>query len=374
MKKLHIKFIVIIIAFILTCIIYNCCIYKINEYFSNMINKKWIIRDNCMYIIPETLKTILNEIVKFKKTIYIPCTYENINLEYDTFEVDKNGIYFLIDEINLMIAKEYLYKYVREEYGIDKTLTLLPKSWIIFDEKDKFIEEYDPKKIYIIKKNIQRQNGIIISRDLTEIRNLIENQPTNNYKYIVIQELLQDPYLIDGRKINLRVYVLVTKIGDVSHIYVYGDGFMYYTAEKFKYNSDDPKVNITTGYIDRQVYAVNPLTHEDFKEYLTKKHGINKSKLVFDNINNTVKDVFSAFLHRIGNSPKLLNNLKFQLFGVDVAIDDKFGAKIMEINKGPDLGAKDKRDSLLKHNLVRNIFDIVGLADMNIENKFIKLL
>ena len=30
----------------------------------------------------------------------------------------------------------------------------------------------------------------------------------------------------------------------------------------------------------------------------------------------------------------------------------------MEINKGPDLGAKDERDSELKHNLVRNVFDI----------------
>ncbi len=46
----------------------------------------------------------------------------------------------------------------------------------------------------------------------------------------------------------------------------------------------------------------------------------------------------------------------------------------MEINKGPDLGAKDKRDSELKHNLVRDIFKTVGLIDNDDNNGFIKLI
>ena len=34
---------------------------------------------------------------------------------------------------------------------------------------------------------------------------------------------------------------------------------------------EDP--NITTGYIDRKVYSVNPLTHDDFREYyLERQH------------------------------------------------------------------------------------------------------
>jgi len=46
----------------------------------------------------------------------------------------------------------------------------------------------------------------------------------------------------------------------------------------------------------------------------------------------------------------------------------------MEINKGPDLGAKDKRDSELKHNLVRDIFKTVGLINNDDENKFVQLV
>ena len=78
-------------------------------------------------------------------------------------------------------------------------------------------------------------------------------------------------------------------------------------------------------------------------------------------------------MSHIGNSPKLYNNLKFQLYGVDVSINNKFNAQIMEINKGPDLGAKDKRDSELKHNLVEDILNIIGIIKKN-NNDFIKVL
>ena len=45
---------------------------------------------------------------------------------------------------------------------------------------------------------------------MNDIKNK-ENDEKNDYPYVVVQELLQDPYTISGRKINLRVYVLVVK-------------------------------------------------------------------------------------------------------------------------------------------------------------------
>jgi hypothetical protein len=335
---------------------------------------KYSVRTDCIYLISETLTTVLNEIKNYKKNIYIPCTYDDIEMEYDKFPKDNNGIYFLIDGINIMIAKEYLYKIILDKYGLDKTLKLMPQSWIMSTDKDKFLNEFNKDKIYIIKKNIQRQNGLTITNDLNQIIKEFDNKTEKNYPNIIIQELLQDPYLIDGRKINLRVYVLVIREGDISKLYIYNDGFIYYTAEKFKYNSTDPKINITTGYIDREVYRINPLTHTDFRQYLTKKHNQETSDLVFTNIQNLIKDVFGVFLPMTGNIDKLNKNLKFQIFGADVAIDDNFGAKIMEINKGPDLGAKDEKDSLLKHNMVRNMFNLVEIGNFDVENKFIQLI
>lgn len=160
---------------------------------------------------------------------------------------------------------------------------------------------------------------------------------------------------------------------------------MYYTADFFEKGSTSIKKNITTGYIDRKVYEENPLTHSDFKKYLDSnrilsnyeqkvKYDDNKlSSVVFNNIYNLITDIFSVYFDKVGINKKLYNNKKFQLFGCDIAIDETLNAKIMEINKGPDLGAKDKRDSELKHNLVRDIFKTVGLIDNDDTNGFIKL-
>ena len=47
----------------------------------------------------------------------------------------------------------------------------------------------------------------------------------------------------------------------------------------------------------------------------------------------------------------------FQLFA-DIAPSDKLDAHFMEINKGPDIG-KDERDSKLKYNMLKGIFELV---------------
>ena len=115
-------------------------------------NNNWHIRTNCKYLMPETLQNVLNEIDKFYKTLYMPCTYQNIDEEYENFEIDKNGIYFLIDGVNILIAKQHLYKVILMEYGLIKTEKMFPKTWIIDEDKKKFIKEFDKDKIYIVKK------------------------------------------------------------------------------------------------------------------------------------------------------------------------------------------------------------------------------
>jgi hypothetical protein len=387
-KIFYIIILLLTITIILLFYVYNKLEKYINTGSTN--NKfKYIIRSDCNYLQSETLMDVLSEIkYNFNYNLYIPCLYEDNKAEYDKFENDENGVYFIIDNSDAMVGKEYLFQHVLKKYGKEKTLTLMPNSWVLIDDKDydRFLNEFDSNNIYIMKKNIQRQNGIKISNNISDIIQSKKKDADENYPYVIIQELLQNPYTISGRKINLRVYVLVVRNKDKSNLYVYSDGFMYYTAELFKKNSLDNKVNITTGYIDRKVYEENPLTHSDLKTYLDSDReytpieqqliGSNKniSEYVFNNIYNLITDIFSVFFDKIGNGKKLYNNIKFQLFGCDVAIDENLQANIMEINKGPDLGAKDKRDSELKHNLVKDIFKSVGLINNDDGNKFIQLV
>ena len=207
-----------------------------------------------------------------KACLIVPCSYETT--EKELLELSKNKItsnefgdgvrIFMLNNTDHMVSKLALWKYLKGKYGAESASTMIPYTWDLTDLNDieRFKSVYDKNKLYITKNNHQRQEGIQIHSSLDSVLD-------NKNKYLLVQELLQDPYLISGRKINLRVYVLVIKDNHANiKLNVYKDGFMYYTPELFEPQSPSFKKNITTGYIDRKVYEENPLTHGDFKKWL----------------------------------------------------------------------------------------------------------
>jgi hypothetical protein len=372
---------VIFIICIILMIISNLFINKRKQNFEQMINIPYTPtiwnRNKCNFIMNKTLESEFN-INNIKKNnngwnLYLPCSYNNSEKEIENMPIINGAKYFIIDNCKFLVAKEKLWKELVNYYGFEKTCMMMPKSYDLrsIDEKKRFINEYNINKIYIMKKNIQQQKGLKITKNKFDI--------INGYKenYILAQELLQNPYLINGRKINLRCYILVVCHKGEINVYVHKDGFMYYTKEKFIKNSLNMDVNITTGYIDREIYKVNPLTHDDFRNYLDnnnnlskkeniiKNNGLKISEVCFNNIYSLIKNIFIAFIGKICVNKKFINNITFQLFGADIAIDDGLNPMIMEINKGPDMNAKDIRDSNLKHGVVQDILRIVGSVDNN---------
>lgn len=374
------EYVIIFIIAILILIIY----YSFNTQTENLINieyepAKWG-RNTCDYVMNETLVDELksNDIEKSELwSLYFPCAYDEIEKEVKQMPIVDGGKYFILENCDVMVAKEWLWKFVVIYYGFEKAKTLLPTSYVLYDDIDKtrFENEYDPKKMYIMKKNIQRQEGLKITNSKEEILGGYKND------YVLVQELLQDPYLIAGRKTNMRFYVLVVCKGNNTDVYVHKEGFMYYTKVPFVKNSSEEAPNITTGYIDRQVYVDNPLTHGDLRKYLDdpkregllqieseiRKQGLMVSDVYFGRIYDLIRDVFMAFVGRMSqgaDGKKKFNdsNITFQLFGVDIGVNDNLSPMMMEINKGPDLGAKDDRDSKLKHKVVRDMLKIVGVA------------
>lgn len=344
-------------------------------------NNSWN-RNTCSFSLNKTLKEELDKYNINKDVdnwnLYFPCSYDNPNKEINLMPIKENAKYYIIDNIDYIVAKEKLWENLVNHHGINKAKTIMPMSYILNSDDDikKFNEDYDPNKIYIMKKNLQRQEGLKITNNKMEIL----NGKYNNFK--LVQELLQNPYTINKRKINLRCYVLVVCNNNKFNVYNYNDGFMYYTPKFFEKGNLDRDVNITTGYIDRKVYQENPLTHNDFKKYLDndkrvlsnienniKQRNLKISNICFDKINDLIKDVFICFVGIICKSQKFkYKNTLFELFGVDIAVDEDLNPMIMEINKGPDMTAKDERDSQVKHNVIRDILRLVKSIDENNEN------
>lgn len=373
-----IKIIILLITFIV-CIF----LYKYNNTKETMINLPKISaswdRNKCNFHMQETLENVLkeNNIQQDKNAeFFIPCLYDDIDKEIDQMPLNKKR-YFIIDNADEMVAKQNLWKNVLAYHGLEKTKTLLPMTHVL-DAKGKkaFEKDFDENKVYILKNNNQRQEGLKISNSLTEI--------LNNKDYVLVQELLQNPLLIDKRKTNMRFYVLVVCNKKNLDVYVYEDGFMYYTKENFKKNSLEFGPNITTGYIDRQVYIDNPLTHTDFKNYLDlilhdntsiniRRQNKSVSDVCFQRIHQLLKDVFSSFIGKICNG-KLQDKNSFQLFGVDVAVDSDLNSTIMEINKGPDMGVKDDRDGVIKKKCLTDLLKLIGVLKNTGDNGFINIL
>lgn len=377
--------IIILISIMALYILYKCFTKTENLIQQPIIG--WS-RNQCPYIIGETYENIFKKygIKQNEKNynLYLPCNYDNPNKEIGNMPVVKGAKYFIINNCDHAVAKDWLWRNVVDCYGMEKAKTMLPYSYILDSNEDmqRFNKEYDSNKLYIMKKNIQRQQGLKITNDRNEILN------GSNEKYVIVQELLDDPYIISGLKTNMRFYVLVICQDNKINVYVYNDGFMYYTKVPFVKGSTETDPNITSGYIDRRVYDVNPLTHDDLRKYLDKNRNLSNSeqnmkktgqqisKIYFERIYNLIKNVFVAFAKHFCEPNKLSNNTTFQLFGVDIAVDDQLKPMMIEINKGPNITSHDKRDSELKHNMVEDIFRSVEIITNKIDrqNGFIKLI
>ena len=268
-----------------------------------------------------------------------------------------------INGTDLIVSKSIL-AYILVSHYKSNAFDIIPTTYIpsMFTSKSELIQKLDNRTLYILKKNIQRQEGIVIST-----RNDLNKLNLNDF--VVIQELLQDPFIHNKRKINIRIYLLVIVKKNRVSIYIYNNGFMYYTPKYFKPMSTDIAENITTGYIDRQVYVENPLTLHDFYKVLS----INDANKLQTNIKLTIQKCMMAYIETIKTKNKNIPGTKFSIFGCDIAPSSDLNVKIMEINKGPDLSYKDKRDGDLKYNLVLESLMMVNMIKSKRESNFIKL-
>jgi len=387
----------IILVIIIICIIFFIYTYKQQHQVEHMVDipnidrpVKWKRNDECKYEMTKTFTDVLknNSLDETSDdedyTIYFPCTYNKITDEINAVKPKKSDQrIFIVNNADELTSKSSIWQNLVQKYGRENAMKIMPTTYVLYDLNDVKLlkKEYDQNKIYILKKNIQRQLGLKITKNLDDMLKASDDD------FVVAQELLQDPYTIDGRKINMRFYLLlVCKNNEVS-AYVHKEGFMYYTKEKFVKNSIEEDPNITTGYIDRKVYEINPLTLGDFEKYLDSynrdhtyverdylEQNVQLSSLVFNRIYDLLRKVVLSVSHTVCVDSHLKHNITFQLFGADIALNDKLEPQIMEVNKGPDLGAKDTRDSDIKHGVVTDVFKVLKVIPDGSTSKFVKII
>ena len=72
--------------------------------------------------------------------------------------------------------------------------------------------------------------------------------------------------------------------------------------------------------------------------------------------------VLSNDFYQSGNMQNQ-NITTFQLFGVDIIMDKDLNPYLLEVNKGPDMSARDDKDKVMKTEVQTHMLEKVGIIN-----------
>ena len=228
-----------------------------------------------------------------------------------------------------------------------------------------FKKQFNSKNIYILKKNVQRKEGLKLTNNL----HVIMTSVIDNYR--VVQKYLTNLYLVNRRKVNLRIYLLIVIHNGYKIFYVSKLGKCIYTKKEYNDNNFDFESNITSYNLDMTVYKKNPRSLNELFQYV--KNDSKDSNLLANNIYNLMTKVSKCLSNNVFQSNNIKNTICFQLFGGDVIFDNNLNTYLLEFNKGPDMIPRDEIDKKMKYTVQEDMFKTVGLLPQNKNNVFFEV-
>jgi hypothetical protein len=130
---------------------------------------------------------------------------------------NKNALYYNISMYYDFIGKE-LSKIVPSTYYLEKSNS---KSLLEFEKV--YAEMKKKSMIWIVKpaENSNRGQGIIVTSSLNEIKTCL-----NLHKKVIVQSYIKNLLLYNGRKFDIRTYMLATTIHGRLKVFWYDEGYI----------------------------------------------------------------------------------------------------------------------------------------------------
>ena len=143
------------------------------------------------------------------------------------------------------LTRKDLLKKILEKYKHLMMLTfILPNEYVKFvDSFMSFRQKDRSLNFWIVKPTrLSRGRGISITNDVCSVS---YSEP------VIVQKYLVDPYLIDGYKFDLRIYVLVNSFCPLD-AYIYREGFARFASKKYSSSPldiEDERIHLTNSSI-----------------------------------------------------------------------------------------------------------------------------
>ncbi|NXF14706.1 TTLL7 polyglutamylase, partial [Rhodinocichla rosea] len=255
--------------------------------------------------------------------------------------------------------------------------SFIPRTWIFpaeYTQFQNYVKELKKKrrqKTFIVKP----ANGAM-GHGISLIRN---GEKLQAQDHLIVQEYLDKPFLMEGYKFDLRVYILVTSC-DPLKIFLYHDGLVRMGTEKYHPPSDS---NLSQLYMHLTNYSVNKHNEhferdetEDkgskrsikwFTEFL-ETNNLDVSKFWSDISELVVKTLIVAEPHvlhayrmcRPGQAPGS-DSVCFEVLGFDILLDRKLKPWLLEINRAPSFGTDQKIDYVVKKGVLLNALKLLNI-------------
>ncbi|XP_075774159.1 tubulin polyglutamylase TTLL13 isoform X1 [Pelodiscus sinensis] len=260
--------------------------------------------------------------------------------------------------------------------NLNRMLKLFPKEYNIFPRTWCLPADYGDfqaygrmrkNRTYICKPDSGCQGrGIFITRNPKEIK---------HGEDLICQQYISKPFLIDGFKFDMRIYVLVTSC-DPLKIFVYEEGLVRFATTRFiepsSSNLDDICMHLTN-------YAINKHNENFIRDDMmgSKRKLSTLNAWMMDHSYDTtelwedIEDIIIKTL--ISAHPVLKHNYRtcfpkhvsgcacFEILGFDILLDRKLKPWLLEVNHSPSFTTDSRLDQEVKDALLCDTINLINL-------------
>ncbi|GAB5359909.1 hypothetical protein AAMO2058_000582600 [Amorphochlora amoebiformis] len=269
----------------------------------------------------------------------------------------------------LRLRRHHGAKYSSEFSFLPETF-LMPSEYSLFERR----AERQSDQMWILKPtNLSCGKGIKVITKPSEV---------DSDRQCVVCKYIMDPYLINGRKFDMRIYVLITCFNPL-RVYIYKDGLVRFATMKYTTKPSQAKER----FIHLTNYSVNKLS-ENFvrntehdrddtgskwsvkalRRYFHSK-GIDDTK-VWDDVEGVIVKTLMAIEGDVVHRQRIYKNHRnscFEILGFDVLLDSKLKPWLIEVNCSPSLSSSSPLDKRIKTQLMTDALHCCGVTAVDIK-------